>query len=94
MNYEDGFKKVGIDSLEDRRINLCMKFAKNCLKNEKTEKMFPLRKKVHQMDNRYEEKFKVNFAKTERLKKSSIPYMQSELNSENKKNQKKLRNPG
>ena len=94
LNYKDGLKKVGIDSLEDRRITLCSKFAKNCLKNKKTETMFPLRKKIHTMDNRCEEKFKVNFAKTERMKKSSIPYMQNELNSEQKNNMKKLRKPG
>ena len=64
------------------------------LKNEKTETMFPLRKKVHTMDNRCEEKYKVNFAKTERMKKSSIPYMQNELNIEVKNNMKKLRKPG
>ena len=94
LNYKDGLKKVGIDSLEDRRITLCTKFAKNCLKNKKTETMFPLRKKIHTMDNRCEEKFKVNFAKTERMKKSSIPYMQNELNSGQKNNMKKLRKPG
>ena len=28
LNYEEGLKKVGIESLEDRRINLCMNLQK------------------------------------------------------------------
>ena len=35
------------------------------------------------MDLRKNEKFEVKFAKTNRLKNSSIPYMQRILNSEN-----------
>ena len=44
--------------------------------------MFPMTEKNHEMDVRSEEIFQVNFAKTERLKKSSIPTMQRILNSE------------
>ena len=43
-----------------------------------------MREKNHEMDVRSEEIFQVNFAKTERLKKSSIPTMQRILNSETK----------
>ena len=46
--------------------------------------MIPMREKNHEMDVRSEEIFKVNFAKTERLKKSSIPTKQRILNSETK----------
>ena len=62
-----------------------MKFAKNCLKNEKMKQLFPLAKRKHEMDTRSKEKFKVNIAKTERYKKSSIIYMQKLLNAEAKK---------
>ena len=81
-SYEDGLRKAGLESLEDRRENLCSKFANKCLKNEKTKTMFPLRIKTHKMEARREEIFTVNFANTERLKISSIPYMQNELNNE------------
>ena len=52
------------------------------LKNEKTKPMFPPREKTHKMHARNEEQFKVNFVNTKRLKISSIPFMQNELNSE------------
>ena len=71
--------------LKDRRVHLCLKFAKKCLVNEKTENIFPLTKKQHNMETRKEEKFKVNFAKTERYRKSSIPYMQRLMNEFAKK---------
>ena len=78
------------ESLDMRRSRLCLKFAKNCLKNEKMRKMFPLASKQHNMNTRLKEKFKVNKAKTERYRKSSIPYMQNLLNQEEKKIQKIL----
>ena len=57
---------------------------------KKTAPMFPLRDKTHTMISREEEKYTVNFANTERFKKSSIPYMQNELNNQIRKR----RNPG
>ena len=44
-NYENGLDVLGIESLEERRNNLCRRFANKCLKNEKTAKMFPLNEK-------------------------------------------------
>ena len=54
--------------------------------------MFPLREKTHKMHARNEEELKVNFANTKRLKISSIPFMQNELNSEVKI--RRTRKPG
>ena len=48
-NYEAGLIKAGLESLEDRRKNLCNKFADKCIKNEKTKTMFPLREKAYKM---------------------------------------------
>ena len=87
-NYEACLIKAGLESLENRRKNLCNKFADKCIKNEKTKTMFPLREKAHKMIAREEEKFAVNFANTERLKNSSIPYMQNELNNQIRKRRK------
>ena len=39
----------------------------------------------HGMKTRSKEKFDVHFARTERYRKSAIPYMQSLLNSDAKK---------
>ena len=84
-NYYEALDLLGLESLKDRREHLCLKFAKKCLVNEKTENIFPLTKKQHNMETRKEEKFKVNFAKTERYRKSSIPYMQRLMNQFAKK---------
>ena len=81
-NYEDALKILKMESLEDRRTRLCFKFAKNCLKNEKLKKLFPLAKTNHTMKTRLKEKFKVNQARTERYKHSAIPYMQRLLNTD------------
>ena len=48
-------------------------------------KLFPLARTDHQMKTRTKDKFKVNYAKTDRYKKSAIPYMQNLLNSDAKK---------
>ena len=42
--------------------------------------MFPIKQKIHPIKKRTENKFKVQHANTERLKKSAIIYMQNLLN--------------
>lgn len=44
------------DTLEERRKVLAIKFGNNCLYNVKTQYLFPLRKKVHKLKTRKEEK--------------------------------------
>ena len=83
-NYEEALIKANLDSLKDRRVELCKKFALKCIKNEKMQHMFPTKNKQHAMKNRQEEKYIVNYAKTGRLKDSAIPFMQRLLNNENK----------
>ena len=79
-----------METLFERRNNLCLKFSIKCTKNEKLKKMFPIVKKIHPMKKRIENKFKVHHANTERLKKSAIIYMQNLLNqNENDQNEKK-----
>ena len=41
-NYENALKMLDLDSLQVRRKKQCLKFAKDCLKNEKMKKLFPL----------------------------------------------------
>ena len=91
-DYENALELVDLENLSERRETLCLKFAKKCLQNEKTENLFPLNKPTHNMKSRMTEKFKVKFAHTERLKQSSIPYMQRHLN--NDINKSKPRFPG
>ena len=80
VGYKDALLKLDIEKLSDRREELCLKFAQKCIKNPKTKHMFPESAKNHTMKTRMEEKFKVEHANTERLRKSSIIYMQHLLN--------------
>ena len=75
VSYDAALEMSGLDSLESRREQRCLNFAKKCLKNSKHMKLFPENPKG------FREKYVVNFAKTETYKKSSIPYMQRLLNT-------------
>ena len=83
-DYEEALENVELDSLKQRREVLSTNFAKKSAKNKKTEKMFPVREKIHDMDKRNEEHFQVDFANTNRLKNSAIPSMQRMLNIDHK----------
>ena len=57
--YENALKIAKIESLDDRRETMCLKFAKRCLLNENYSKLFPLNKVLHGMGKRYSEKYVV-----------------------------------
>ena len=79
-NYTTALVITGLDTLSERRKILCKKFAKNCIKNEKLNHMFPLNQS--NVNTRFKERFHVQPAATERLAKSAIPYMQRLLNED------------
>ena len=83
--YEDALEVLNLQSLEKRREILCLRFAKNCLKNEKLKKLFPLHKQDHDMKTRSRLFFKENKTRTSRYQNSAIPYMQKLLNRDRKK---------
>ena len=85
LNYEDALKLTSLKSLDERREELGLRFAKNCLNNQNFSKLFPLNSQKHVMKVRNPQKYRVNKANTERYKCSSIPYMQRLLNVESKK---------
>ena len=86
-NKYDGYKKslikLDLDPLDERRENLCLNFAIKCTENNRMKFMFPQNEKKHEMDTRDTPKFIVQHANKERLKKSSIIYMQNLLNKNN-----------
>ena len=57
------------DSLKERREKGCLKFAKQCLKNEKLKSLFPIKAKNHVMEKRNGQKFVVTKALTERYRR-------------------------
>ena len=80
ISYENALTRTGLDCLLDRREQLCLKFAKACLRNSNMKDMFPLNKD-YQQNTRNKEKYEVTFANTGRLLKSAIPHMQRLLNA-------------
>ena len=71
---------LDLETLKDRRINLCLAFAKKCLGNPKMKQLFPPNNRIHTMFPRDHEHFQVYHANTERMKNSPIIYMQNLLN--------------
>ena len=88
-NYEDGLVKANLESLENRREMLCRNFATKCIKskNPRVKEIFKEKQKPEK-NLRNIEKYEVNFARTNRLKNSSIPYMQRILNNVNTPDEK------
>ena len=91
-NYENALKISGLQSLDERRQGMSLKFAKKCLKNKNFSKLFPKNELKHEMRKRNTFKYVVKRANTERLKRSSIPYMQNLLNTDNRKRKSDLLN--
>ena len=81
-NYTNGLKTLNLESLVKRRKLLCLRFAKNCIKNEKVKNLFTRNVSKHKMKKRKRKVFKVPQANTERYKNSAIPYMTKLLNKE------------
>ena len=81
-SYRKGLEQLNLDGLNERRTKICLKFAKNCLKNEKVKDIFPKAELKHKMRKRKQNAFKVKRIKTERYKKSAVPYMTELLNND------------
>ena len=80
ITYKHALRLLDLENLSERRDNLCLAFALKTSKNEKFRDMFPLKSKEHPMNTRKPEKFEVQHAHTERLKQSTVIFMQNLLN--------------
>ena len=81
-NHKTALEELKLETLEKRRTDLCLKFAKGCLKNEKSKDLFQKNKTYHNMKKRKKERFQVKKIKTERYKKTAVPYMVNLLNED------------
>ena len=77
-NYKNALEKTNLETLETRRSKLCLKFALKAEKNDKHCKWFKKRQKTatRQQSGKYWDVL----ARTDRLKKSPIPYFTNLLN--------------
>ena len=92
-DYENTLLKLNLVSLENRRQDLCLKFANSGIKYETLNDLFPTSMKEHNMKKtRNPEVYKVQYANTERLKKGTVITMQNHLNNDANKN--RTRNVG
>ena len=66
-----------------------MKFAKSGIKYDKLNDLLPETRKISKIETRNHERFKLDFANTERLKRSSILSMQRQLNTDLNQNKKR-----
>ena len=63
QNYENALNILELETLEDRRKNLCLEFAKKCLKNEKMKSLLGENEKIHEMKTRKRENLKLSMQK-------------------------------
>ena len=80
-NYENARNILKIETLTERRLQLIKAYGKKCLQLEQTRDLFSLNDKDHEMTTRKTEKYKVIHANTERLRNSTVPYIQRVLNT-------------
>ena len=82
ISYDQALKTLELDYLESRRDDICLKFAKKCVKNSKFNHWFP---KTSSANTRSKEIYIKPSGKTKRYLTSSIPHLIQILN-ENDKN--------
>ena len=76
IDYDSSLEMCGLDTLQNRRTSRCLKFALKCTQHSRNQKMFPLNTRTHGQALSSKELFEVNWARTERYKKSAIPFCQ------------------
>ena len=85
VNYENALRVSWLQGLDEIRDMMSLKFAKNCLKNANFKKLFPENEIRHGMTKRNPLKYDIKKSNTERMRRSSIPFMQNQLNTDNRK---------
>ena len=78
--YERGCQTLGLDNLDERRENLCLQFGLNCLRSERHKNLFP-RLEPNQHFMREVIPFAEPLTRTERYRRSPIPYIARLLNN-------------
>ena len=79
-SYPSALEACNLKTLYERREERSLKFAHKCLKHPVNKRLFPLNSNCHTLHEKCKDKYTVNFAKTDALKKSAIPYLQRRLN--------------
>ena len=91
QGYKEALKHMSLDSLKERREKMALRFIQKSLKQDTFSRLFPLNLNHHLMRKRNPEKYSVNIAKTERYRKSAVPFLQRLLNDDYAKQKKNLK---
>ena len=65
--YKNALNTLDIETLAERRNALCLSFALKCTRNKKVSNLFPKNEKIHQMETRNPEIYKVQLANTQEI---------------------------
>ena len=80
-SYQEALNLTSLETLFSRRQDRCLKFSLKCLGHPSNYRIFPENpNQINPLKTRNREPFKVNFAHTERYRKSAIPSCQRLLN--------------
>ena len=80
IDYENSLHIVQLETLFKRREKLLYSFGKKSIHIEQTKHLFTRKKTIHEMNIRRPELYEVIHANTERLRNSTVPYIQRLLN--------------
>ena len=78
--YMEALNLTGLQSLDDRRTQLCYNFAQKCTVSDRYADWFPLNNSTHSMRLRNTSTYHVPRYRTNRYGNSSIPYLSRLLN--------------
>ena len=81
VDYTSALEMCGLQTLHERRERRSIDFALKCLKTPTNQDFFPLNPTMDTHLMRDREKFKVNKARTEAYRNSTIPFLQQKLNN-------------
>ena len=79
-SYTDAVEELNLQTLSDRRIQLCYQFAQKCCDSDRYSKWFQGNSKTHQMSLRHTLKYDNPRCRTDRYKNSPIPFLTNLLN--------------
>ena len=80
ISYEISLNIVQLETLFKRREKLLYSFGKKSTIIEQTKHLFKRKETLHSMNTRTTEKYEVIHANTERLRNSTVPYIQRLMN--------------
>ena len=82
-DYEGALRACKLSKLTDRMSPRCLNFSLKSSQHPKHSKLFPISETFQNNSHniRYPNKYKVNFAKTESYRSSTIPFCQRQLNN-------------